>query len=108
MELQISTADVVKPIDFAPKSKIDEIVQNVLCILRTTKFMVPLDRDFGIDVDIIDAPLSPRFRARVYSDILDNIRKYEPRVSLREIDITSNTEGKAEIVVTIRIKEGSR
>ena len=108
MELQISTAGEVKPIDFSPKTEIDEIVQNVLCILRTTKFTVPLDREFGIDVGIIDAPLSPRFRARVYSDILDNIRKYEPRVSLREIDITSNAEGKAEVVATIRIKEGSR
>lgn len=108
MELQISTAGEVKHIDFAPKSKIDEIVQNVQCILRTTKFTVPLDREFGIDVGIIDAPLSPRFRARVYNDILDNIRKYEPRVSLREIDIVANAEGKAEIVATISVKEGSR
>lgn len=108
MELQISTADAVKPIDFAPMSEIDEIVQNVLCILQTTKFTVPLDREFGIDAGIVDTPLSPRFRAKVYSDILDNIRKYEPRVSLREIDIVANAEGKAEIVATIRVKEGSR
>ena len=53
MELQISTAGEVKPIDFAPKTEIDEIVQNVLCILRTTKFTVPLDREFGIDAVII-------------------------------------------------------
>lgn len=108
MIIQLRTDDAIKPIDFKPPTVVDEIIQNVQCILRTTQFSVPLDRAFGISVNVVDSPLSPRFKAKVFSDILDNIRKYEPRVSLREIDIVSNSEGKAVIVVTIRIKEASQ
>ena len=45
MEFVVTTD--AKTIDFAPATKIEEILQNVRTILGTVKFSVPLDREFG-------------------------------------------------------------
>ena len=43
-------------INFAPATVADEIEQNVRMIISTPKGTVALDRDFGIDYDLVDQP----------------------------------------------------
>ncbi len=107
----IDTSKPVNEINFAP-TKIEEIMQNVRTILVTTKYSVPLNRKFGIDGNIIDLPL-PLAKAKLINEIVNAIKKYEPRVDVTNIDfksaITTNTDeldGVLHPKVTIRIKNG--
>lgn len=43
-------------VNFAPETEVVEILQNVRTILATRKGSVPLDRDFGLSWQYLDAP----------------------------------------------------
>lgn len=47
------TAGARVDVDFAPQNVQMEILQNCSTILSTSKFNVPLDRDFGIDANYV-------------------------------------------------------
>ncbi len=53
----IVTANTGGKINLAPKTREEEILQNVRFLLSTPKFTVPLDRDFGLAQRFIDKPL---------------------------------------------------
>ena len=56
MEFELTAGERVD-VDFAPQNVQMEILQNCSTILSTSKFSVPLDRDFGVDANYVDAPL---------------------------------------------------
>ena len=58
MEIQITKNNI----DFAPDS--EEIHQNLRTILTTARGSVPLDRNFGIDMSVIDLPI-PLYKAKL-------------------------------------------
>lgn len=87
----------------------DEIVQNIRMILTTIRGTLYLDRNFGLDPDLIDTPqLQAMIRYR--EEIVNQIEKYEPRVNVVEINfITNNNDamnGALTPVVKIEIKRG--
>lgn len=92
------------PINFAPGSEAEEILQNLRCILCTTKFSVPLDRDFGIDASFLDAPMEVA-KAKLASEIILAIAKYEPRASVTNIDWEHDIDGILRPKVQVRINE---
>lgn len=94
----------VKTIDFAPATKIEEILQNVRTILGTVKFSVPLDREFGISGDAVDKP-TLQAEAILSSEIFAQIKRYEPRVSITEITFTGDINGRLTPKVTVKINE---
>ena len=61
-----------------------EIMQNLRDILTTRKGTQPLDRAFGISFDFIDTP-APLAKANAEQEIFLQVRKYEPRVEIRQI-----------------------
>jgi len=71
-------------VNFAPSSVLEEIIQNVKTILTTVKYSVPLDRNFGIMADALDAPL-PVAKAKITADIVSAIKQYEPRAEITQI-----------------------
>ncbi|MCZ8520119.1 MULTISPECIES: GPW/gp25 family protein [Paenibacillus] len=72
---------------------LQSIRQNLLTLLTTMQGTVPLDRGFGLDPQTIDEPL-PVAQARYTAKILRLIRKYEPRVTVKEISfLTDNASG---------------
>lgn len=77
-------------VDFAPGSELKEILQNVKMILTTPKFSVPLDRNFGLSVTMIDAPL-PAAQAKLTAEIIDAVQKYEPRVKVTKVTYEADT-----------------
>lgn len=80
----------------------DRIVQNIRNILNTYKYEVAYNRDLGISPDIIDKD-SETIKSMIMSDLFDNIKKYEPRATLKAVDITEiSTDGK--ITATIKIE----
>ncbi len=79
-------------IDFAPASEVTEILQNLRTIITTTKYSVPLDRDFGINADALDKPMAVA-QAQLQSDIIMAIKTYEPRVTVTSISFTGTDDG---------------
>lgn len=80
-------------INFAPDNEIIEILQNVYTIITTLKFTVPMDRDLGINASVLDLPLN-HARENVKAQIVQAVRKFEPRAKIRRVDFEHNTDGK--------------
>lgn len=88
---------------------VSEIIQNVRMILSTIRGTVYLDRDFGLNPDLIDTPqLQAAFKYR--EEIISQIERYEPRVNVLEIDFTTDKndlmDGTLLPVVKFEIKTG--
>lgn len=64
---------------------IRSIVQNVKTILGTKKGTVYLDRDFGVDDDVVDEPMNVAMQ-RIRAGIVQDVEREEPRVKVREIN----------------------
>lgn len=96
----------IGPIDFAPVDTYTEILQNVRTILATVKFSVPLDRDFGIDASIVDMPM-PVAKAKLASEIVTALKRYEPRVSVTNISWSGTDDGILKPKVQVRINDAS-
>jgi phage baseplate assembly protein W len=65
-------------------SGIPEVMQNVRTILTTRRGTVPLDRDFGISFEFLDGPVNTT-QAKAEQEIFLQLKKYEPRVILKQI-----------------------
>ncbi len=90
-------------IDFAPVTEAAEILQNVRTIITTTQYSVPLDRDFGINADMLDLPMNVA-QARLQSEIITAIKKYEKRVEITSISFTGTADGVLVPKVQVKIK----
>lgn len=94
----------VQGIDFAPASEAAEILQNIRTIITTTKYGVPLDRDFGVDADMLDLPINVA-QAKLQSEMITAIKKHEPRVEITSISFTGTDDGVLIPKVQVRIKD---
>ena len=63
----------------------ESVLQNIAVILSTPKGSVPMYRDFGISVDILDRPI-PVAKAMMTADIKEAIEQWEPRVTFISVD----------------------
>lgn len=98
------SAATMGAINFAPATELEEILQNLRCILATPKFSVPLDRDFGIDAAFIDRPM-PAARAKIAASIIEAIKKYEPRVTVTAISWDGTIDGNLRPKVQVMISD---
>jgi len=91
---------------FSPGNALNGIQLCLATILTTAKYSVPMDRDFGLDVTLLDEP-SPRGMALLRAEIFEAINKYEPRVDILKISFKkSDSDDKIYPVVTWSLKEG--
>lgn len=90
-----------KGVVFAPANETQEILQNVMTICLTQKYSVPMDRLLGVEGEYLDEPLS-RVRAKFKSEIVQAVRKYEPRARVSRIDFSAEQDGK--VIPRIRIR----
>jgi len=96
-------AQPVQGIDFAPASEAAEILQNLRTIITTTKYSVPLDRDFGFNAEMLDKPMNTA-QAQLQSEIIMAIKRYEPRVTVTSISFTGTDDGRLIPKVQVMIK----
>ena len=91
-------------IKIIPASEVQEILQNVQTILLTEKYSVPLDRPFGVDGRIVDAPINQT--SRITAQVATAIRTYEPRARLKKINFSGDaTQGQVISSVVVEIVE---
>lgn len=91
-------------VNFSPKNEVEEILQNIRTILSTIKGSVPLDREFGIDASYLDAP-TPVAKAMLSSEILQAVRKYEPRAEITKIEFEGDLNGVLKPRIEVRIND---
>lgn len=84
-----------------------EIAQNIKTILGTWRGEVFLDRNFGLDPKIIDAPVNV-VQARMISDVTLQIEKQEPRFEVTRVSLEQSDAGDGKLIPHVmgRIKEG--
>ncbi len=99
MNISIDNLDL--KIDFSATG-IDEIIQNIKTILTTPVGTVPFDRDFGIDWSLLDLPVREA-KAKLTIEYAEKIRKYEPRVNIKEVAFLTNEHGQLKPRVVIEV-----
>lgn len=77
------------PVNFAPATEVEEILQNVATILATARYSVPYDRAFGLNPEYLDDPM-PLTQARATADIIATIKRYEPRCKIESVTFTGD------------------
>lgn len=94
------TADLAK-VDFFPATELEEIMQNVKTILTTAKGEARLDRDFGLDVSMLDNP-TPHAISQLTRQIVEAIETYEPRAKVLNVTFDGNGE-EGELLPTVQV-----
>ena len=89
-------------INFAPLNEVQEILQNVITICTTSKFSVPLDREFGVDTQFIDEPING-VRAKYSAEVIQAVRKFEPRARISGISFEQDNSGTVRPRVRVKI-----
>lgn len=83
--------------------RVDRVVQNIRNILNTYKYEVAYNRDLGINPDIIDKD-TETMKSIIMQDLFNNIQKYEPRATLKSVDIKEvSSDGKITAEIKIEI-----
>lgn len=91
-------------VNFAPATVVEEVLQNVKTLLGTTKFSVPLDRELGLKTSLVDRP-APQAQALISADIVQAIRRWEPRAKVEKVTFTGDSEGRLAPKVQVRIED---
>ena len=88
-------------LDWSAKGN-DRIIQNIYNILNTYKYEVAYNRDLGISPDIIDKDIET-MKSMITEELFDNIKKYEPRATLKAVNVKTITEH-GEVIAEIKIE----
>lgn len=91
-------------INFAPESTVEEVLQNVRTLLGTTKFSVPLDRELGLKTSLVDRP-TPQAQTLISADIVQAIRRWEPRAKVEKVTFSGDKEGRLIPKVQVRVED---
>lgn len=92
------------------------LAQEVRTVITTRKGSVALDRDFGVDWEVIDSPVGSVLPTLI-ADVAVQIGRYVPRVEVLSVSyepedvrdaVADATEGVLRPVVTVRIRKEYR
>lgn len=96
----------LKDVEFNVRGEIPEAEEILRCIrnlIMTPVGTVPLNRDFGIDQSILGLPIDAA-QSLLAVEIIDKVERYEPRVSVSEVELTANIDG--QIIAKVVIESG--
>ncbi|WP_297429328.1 GPW/gp25 family protein [Clostridium sp.] len=66
-----------------------EIAENINNIISTPEGTVPFDRNFGIDMSLLDEPMNLA-TGLITVEIIRKVQLYESRVSVKEVTFESD------------------
>ncbi|MEG1491128.1 MAG: hypothetical protein RR394_02670 [Oscillospiraceae bacterium] len=90
-------------INLSPKTRTEEILQNIGIVLATQKGSVPLCRDLGLSGEIIDQPINIS-KPLLVSEIISAISEFEPRAEVVEVSFKTDAD-KLIPIVEVKIIE---
>lgn len=86
-----------------PRNEIEEIAQNILMIISTQKYTVPLFREFGVNFSQLDAPINA-MQAKMTAEVVSAVQKFESRAKVTEVLFNSNDFAELDITVRFMLK----
>lgn len=99
MEYVIDTS-VTQSINWGAKGP-DRIIQNVVNLISTYRYEVAYMRLMGLDPELPHLP-ADKFLAKATSEIIDLISEYEPRVTVKKVELADvNEDGNTHLKVVI-------
>lgn len=105
MSYTISATDL-RHIHFNETDTLTSVMQNIAVILSTPKGSVPLYRDFGITVNVLDRPM-PVAEVMMRADIREAIEEWEPRVKVIGIDFSQDLTDPGKLIPTVEVEINS-
>lgn len=72
-------------LELFPDDEVKEIIQNILCILKTSRGSCPGMREYGLDPGILHKP-APIAQAAFSVSIQKQMAEYEPRATLTRLE----------------------
>jgi len=78
---------------------VEEVQQNVDCLLATAPGSVPLARALGTPQDLVDSPESTA-GALLQANIMEAVATYEPRVKVKRVRLTADANGRLSATVS--------
>ena len=105
MTVTINPKEEIK-LTFFPSSLVQEVIQNVYCILQTPYCSVPCYREFGVKNEYLHRPINVAKSAFV-SAIVEAIGEFEPRAQVNRVtfDVDVNDPGHLIPNVEVTISE---
>ena len=103
MTYEISGGEM-PPLNLAPATLAEEVLQNVRMIISTVKYSVPMDREFGIDGAVIDRPINVA-KAHLSNEIFNAVRRHEPRAVIESINFDGDESGQLTPKIKVQINE---
>ena len=91
MTLTISGTDELNLRLFAEEDSEQDIVQNILCFMKTILGSCPNLRDYGLDPEIMHKPAQVAKAAYVVA-ISTQFQEFEPRATLKNISFVEDPE----------------
>jgi hypothetical protein len=97
MQIDVNSIKIIYDYSGDDAEDIARCLQNLYQTLEGT---CPLDRSFGLSQDILGATTDAA-QNDLAVEIIEKTEKYEPRVSVREVNFTANDEGmiQAEVIL---------
>ncbi len=75
-------------------SGIEHVHQSIIDILTTPIGSRPMRRDYGSRLfERVDAPMNGELIAEIYSDVVESLFNYEPRVEVTSVSVESADAG---------------
>ena len=106
MAIYIITSNDDLKINFAPKTLIEEVIQNVRTLISTIKWQIPLARDIGISGDVVDMPIL-QAKARLSQEIIQCLKRCEPRAQIQKIEFETDETGRLKPKIEVKILESN-
>nr|WP_034990109.1 GPW/gp25 family protein [Bartonella schoenbuchensis] len=77
---------------------LDHLRQSIMDILMTRIGTRVMRRDYGSRVlDLIDDPVNETFKVAIYAAVAEALDRWEPRLKLKQVNLTSVEKGKVSI-----------
>ena len=90
-----------RPYNKNNKTEIEHLKQSVVDILSTPLGSRVMRRDYGSRLfDLIDAPLNRATLIDLYAAVADALAKWEDRITVRQVDVTSSQIGQITLAIT--------
>ncbi len=99
MQNTLTLADIEIAVD-GELAERDEIIRCIQNLALTPAGTVPLDRDFGLDNSFMGMPIETA-KNILAIELINKIDRYEPRASVKEVDMTGSVDGQIRIRVVI-------
>ena len=99
MQNTLTLADIEIAVD-GELAERDEIIRCIQNLALTQSGTVPLDREFGLDASFMGMPIETA-KNLLAIELINKIDRYEPRASVKEVDMTGSMDGQIRIRVVI-------